>query len=60
MQASINILSDALGFDFTPYLKEAMETLRKNLAANAAKAVVVKQRRLSVEFAILKEARSLD
>jgi TonB family protein len=57
MQASINILSDAWGFDFTPYLKQAMEGLRKNLAANAAKAIVAKPRTLSVEFAVLTDGK---
>jgi TonB family protein len=57
MQASVNILSDTLGFDFTPYLRQIMEPVRQNLAANAAKGLIVGQRSLSVEFAILKDGK---
>jgi len=57
MQASISILSNAFGFDFTPYLKVIVDTVRGNLAANVAQGHVRKQRSLSVEFVILKDGK---
>lgn len=57
MQASVNLLSDASGFDFIPYLRQIVEAVRKNLAANVAKGLVVRQRSLAVEFSILKDGK---
>ena len=57
MQASISILSDPLGVDFTPYLKDIMDVVRKNLTSSVTKGFVAQQRSLSVEFVILKEGK---
>jgi tetratricopeptide (TPR) repeat protein len=57
MQASISILSDALGYDFTPYLKNVVDALRTNLAANVAQGLVNRSRNLSLEFVILKNGK---
>ena len=57
MQTSINLLSDALGFDFTPYFKALVDTTRKNLAATVVQVPITRQRSVSVEFAILKDGK---
>jgi len=54
IQASINLLSDALGFDFIPYFRQVMEAVRRNVAGNAATGHVTQRRSLSLEFSILK------
>jgi len=57
MQASINVLSNALGFDFTPYLKDTMEALRQNLVTSVAGRRVTRQQTVAVEFTILKDGK---
>lgn len=55
MQASISILSEAYGFNFTPYFKNVMDTVRKNLASSVNRGLVTDQQSLSAEFAILRD-----
>src|SRR5579872_2418229 len=55
MQASISLLSEAYGFNFAPYLKRVMDTVRKNLASSVDRGLVTDQQSLSAEFAVLRD-----
>jgi tetratricopeptide (TPR) repeat protein len=57
MQASLNVLNDALGYDFSAYLKNIASALRANLAANVAQGLVNRQRILSLDFVVLKNGK---
>ena len=56
----IDVLSDTMGIDFSPYLQQALKTVRQNwyhLAPASARAPKMMRGEVSIEFAILKNGK---
>lgn len=56
----LDVLSDTMGVDFGPYLSRVLQNVRENwytLIPEVARAPLMKQGKVSIEFAILKDGR---
>lgn len=59
-QSQLDILSDTMGVDFGPYLSRVLQNVRTNwytLIPEVARPPIMKQGKVSIEFAITKEGR---
>ncbi|MCI0353246.1 MAG: TonB C-terminal domain-containing protein [Acidobacteriales bacterium] len=58
LRSDIDVMSDTMGVDFGPYLARILHTVRENwinLIPEVARAPLMKQGKVSIEFAILKD-----
>jgi TonB family protein len=58
LRSDIDVMSDTMGVDFGPYLARIVHTVRENwmnLIPEVARAPLMKQGKVSIEFAILKD-----
>lgn len=58
LRSDIDVMSDTMGVDFGPYLARIVHTVRENwmnLIPEVARAPLMKQGQVSIEFAILKD-----
>jgi TonB family protein len=56
----MDVLSDTMGVDFGPYLSRVLQNVRENwynLIPEVARAPIMKQGKVTIEFAILKDGR---
>jgi TonB family protein len=58
LRSDYDVMSDTMGVDFGPYLARILHTVRENwinLIPEVARAPLMKQGKVSIEFAILKD-----
>ncbi|HXZ31879.1 MAG TPA: TonB family protein [Terriglobales bacterium] len=55
VQSSLTLIGDPMGVDFSPYLKDLMEAIRKNLMSSVSKLRVSQPKDVTVELAVSKD-----